>query len=141
MGSNFSGASARPGGGTSGPTTPIVVTIPYNAPADSAGVTFPFAVQLVSAILRPTVVGSDGGAVTGLIRKVDSGTALASGTAMTAAGDLKGTANTNQVLALSATAAANEVAAGQTVGPDYTGTTTAAIGTWTLVFIAKANAN
>lgn len=95
----------------------------------------PFACRLISARVRPLVVGSDGSAVTATFNKASSGTAIASGTAMTSAADLKGTINTNQTLTLSTTTADCSVAAGQAVGMDCTGVMTAARGTATLEFV------
>jgi hypothetical protein len=87
------------------------------------------AYQVVSIIVRPLVAGSDGGAVTGQIRKAGSGVALASGTVVhTSTANLKGTANTNQSLTLSSTASDTLLAAGDALGLDVTGTTTAARG-------------
>ncbi len=84
----------------------------------------------VKAIIgRPLVVGSDGGAVTAVVKKVASGTAIASGTALhSSTFDMKGTINTNQSLTLSTTAADLEIAAGDAIGIDTTGTMTAARG-------------
>lgn len=96
--------------------------------------------ELVSCIFRPRVAGTDGGAVTATIKKAPSATAIASGTDMLAASaNLKGAADTNQSIALSATAAARRVAAGDAVGPDFTGTLTSATGTITLVFVPLAS--
>lgn len=87
------------------------------------------AYQVQSIIVRPLVVGSDGGAVTAQIRKVPSGTATASGTVLHAStADLKGTINTNQSLTLSATADDILLASGDALGIDTEGTTTAARG-------------
>lgn len=87
------------------------------------------AYQVQSIIVRPLVVGADGGAVTAQIRKVPSGTATASGTVLhSGTADLKGTINTNQTLTLSATAATILMAGGEALGFDVTGTLTAARG-------------
>jgi hypothetical protein len=81
---------------------------------------------------RPTVIGSDGGAVTAVIKKAASGTAIASGVALhSGTYDLKGTANTPQ--ALSVTDADAYIPAGTAIGIDFTGTLTAATGVVSIV--------
>lgn len=82
---------------------------------------------------RPTIAGTDGSAVTAVIKKAASATAITAGTAlMSGTFDLKGTADTIQVLGLSATAAALEVPAGTAIGVDFTGTLTSATGVITI---------
>lgn len=94
------------------------------------------AYRVVSIIARPLVVGSDGSAVTAVVKKVASGTAIASGTALhTGTIDLKGTINTNQSKTLSSTDADLLLAAGDAVGIDVTGTTTAARGVISVALI------
>jgi hypothetical protein len=94
------------------------------------------ALRVVGVTLRPTVAGTDGGAVTVEIRKVPSGTAITSGTVVHAAtGNLKGTANTNQVLALNATPANMRLAPGDALATDFTGTLTSAAGTVAVALI------
>lgn len=94
------------------------------------------AYRVVSIIARPLVVGADGSAVTAAVKKVASGTAIASGTALhTGSIDLKGTINTNQVKTLSSTDADLLLAAGDAVGIDVTGTTTAARGVISVALI------
>ena len=78
---------------------------------------------------RVTVAGTDAGAVTAVVRKVASGTAIGSGTLLhTGTINLKGTADTNQVLTLSTTAADLELAAGDSLVLDFTGVLTGATG-------------
>lgn len=78
---------------------------------------------------RVEVAGTDASAVTAVIKKAASGTAIASGTALhSSTFNLKGTAATNQVLALSTTASDLEIPAGTAVGIDFTGTLTSATG-------------
>lgn len=97
------------------------------------------ACQFLGGIVRPLVVGSDGGSVVANLKKVASGTAIASGTALSSTTiDLKGTINTNQNLAITATAADQSLAAGDAVGFDVTGTMTAARGVVTLWFAPLA---
>lgn len=85
-----------------------------------------FAGKLVRVVERHAVAGSDGGAVTLMLKKVPSGTAKASGTDMLSAGlNLKATADTNVSGSLSATAADLLVADGDALGLVLTGTGTA----------------
>lgn len=91
------------------------------------------AYRVKSIIARVEVAGTDGGAVTAVINKAASGTAITAGTILhTGTINLKGTAATNQVLALSATPADLEIAAGTCIGIDYTGTLTSATGCVTI---------
>lgn len=81
---------------------------------------------------RVNVQGSDGSAVTAVVKKAASGTAITSGVALhTGSIDLKGTANTNQTMTLAATDVL-EIAAGTCIGLDFTGTLTAATGSVTI---------
>lgn len=78
-------------------------------------------------------VSGTGGACTAVIRKVPSGTALASGTALHSSSfNLAGTANTNQTLTLSTTASDLVIAAGDRIAFDLTGTATSATGAITV---------
>jgi len=96
----------------------------------------PIACRVVSIVNRPFVVGSDGGAVTMVVKKAASGTAIASGTAlMSDTFNLKATIDTNVTGTLTATAADLDLAAGTALGIDYTGTLTAARGTLTVAYI------
>lgn len=98
-------------------------------PLDASFVVVSRAMRVVSITVRPLVVGSDGSAVTGVVKKVASGTAIASGTALHSGTiDFKGTINTNQSLTLSTTDANLQLASGDAVGIDVTGTTTSARG-------------
>lgn len=85
---------------------------------------------IVKAITwRPEVAGTDGSAVTAVVKKAASGTAIASGTALhSGTANLKGTAATNQALTLSTTATDLIIPAGTAIGLDFTGTLTAAVG-------------
>ncbi len=84
-------------------------------------------VQAINA--RVEVAGTDGSAVTAVIRKVPSGTAITSGTALHSGSiNLKGTAATNQALTLSTTATTVALAAGDALAIDFTGTLTSATG-------------
>jgi hypothetical protein len=87
------------------------------------------AYELVSVKERHATAGNDGGAVTGMLTKVPSGTAASAGTAMLSAGiNLKGTADTNAAGSLSATAANTRLANGDGVAFVLTGTPTALAG-------------
>jgi hypothetical protein len=91
-------------------------------------------VQAINA--RVDTAGSDGSAVTAVIRKVPSGTAITSGTALhTGSINLKGTAATNQSLTLTSTAVT--LAAGDALAIDFTGTLTAAVGTVTVAMTPR----
>lgn len=89
--------------------------------------------RVAAITARPLVVGSDAGAVTAVIKKAASGTAIASGTALHSSSiNLKGTANANQALTLSTTDSDLQIAAGTCIGIDVTGTTTDARGVVTV---------
>ncbi len=84
-----------------------------------------FAGKLVRVVERHAVAGSNGGAVTLMLKKVPSGTAKASGTDMLSAGlNMKSTADTNQSGSLHGTAANLLVADGDAFGLVLTGTGT-----------------
>jgi hypothetical protein len=87
------------------------------------------ACRVESIIGRVTVAGTDAGAVTAVVAKVPSGTAITSGTALhSSTFNLKGTANTNQTLTLSTTASVLLLAAGDAIAIDFTGVLTSATG-------------
>jgi len=89
--------------------------------------------ELKSATARAATAGGSGYGVN--INKVDSGTAIGSGTAMTSLIALNGTANTNVEATLSTTRANLKVSSGQAVGIEFAGTKgSAALLTITLVF-------
>lgn len=92
---------------------------------------------VVKAIIgRVEVAGTDAGAVTAVIKKAASGTAIASGTALhSGTFNLKGTAATNQTLTLSTTASDLEIPAGTAIGIDFTGTLTSATGVVTVMLL------
>jgi hypothetical protein len=73
--------------------------------------------------------GTDGGAVTAVIRKVPSGTAIGSGTVLHSGSiNLKGTADTLQTLALSSNPDDLVLAVGDSLALDVTGVLTSATG-------------
>jgi len=85
--------------------------------------------ELIAIYERHATAGNDAGAVTGMLKKVPSGTAAASGTDMLSAGmDLKATADTLQAGSLSATAANLQLDIGDSAAFVLTGTPTAAAG-------------
>lgn len=84
---------------------------------------------VVKAIRGRVDVAGTGGACTAVIRKVPSGTAITSGTALhTGSFNLVGTANAQQALTLSTTASDLLLAAGDSIAYDLTGTATSAVG-------------
>lgn len=112
----------------------IFVNIPYTASSiDGVAFVAPRRCIVQSIICRPEVAGTDGSAVTAVIKKAASGTAIASGTALhSGTFNLKGTAATNQTLTLSTTASDLDIAAGTAIGIDFTGTLTSASGVVTV---------
>lgn len=112
----------------------IFVTMEYNASSvDKVSFVAPRAMKVVSIYGRVEVAGTDGSAVTAVIKKTASGTAIASGTALhSSTFNLKGTAATNQTLTLSTTATDTDIAAGNAIGIDFTGTLTSATGVITV---------
>lgn len=109
--------------------TPYVITLPYNASSvDMSVFVAPYACRVSGITARVTVAGTDGSAVTALVKKAASGTAIASGTTLSSSIDLKGTANTNQTITLTTTLADLDIAAGTAIGLDFTGTLTSATG-------------
>lgn len=98
-------------------------------PADVAFFLASRAYKVIGARLIQAVAGSDGGAVTLMLEKLTGTTAPGSGTdLLTAAWNLKGTANTQQVGTLVASAASLTLAAGNRLGLNLTGTPTAVAG-------------
>lgn len=108
----------------------VTIDIEYNASSVDKTCFLATRAYVVQGIRgRPTVAGTDAGAVTAVIKKAASGTAITAGTALhSGTYNLKGTADTNQTLALSTTASDVEIAAGTVIGIDFTGTFTAATG-------------
>jgi hypothetical protein len=111
----------------------VNVSIEYSASSvDKVSFVAPRRYIVKSIVGRPTVAGTDAGAVTAVIKKAASGTAITAGTALhSGTYDLKGTANTIQTL--SVTAADNEIPAGTAIGIDFTGTLTSATGVVTVL--------
>jgi hypothetical protein len=105
-------------------------------PADMILRRFTESVIISSVVYTPTVVGSNGGAVTAIVRKATGTTAIASGTTLHASGsfDLKGTINTDQTAVLATSAATLTFAASDRLVLDVTGTTTDATGILTVTY-------
>ena len=113
----------------------LSINIEYNASAVDKVAFVATRRYIVKAITgRPTVAGTDGGAVTAVIKKAASATAITSGTALHASTyNLKGTADTIQALTLSTTASDLEIPSGTAIGIDFTGTLTSATGVVSVV--------
>ena len=103
-------------------------------PQTAAKFTTPFFIadapcELIAVAERHEVAGSDGSAVTVMVKKVPSATAPASGSDMLSAGvSLKGAANTNLAGALHATIANRQLGEGDALALVLTGTPTSLIG-------------
>jgi hypothetical protein len=98
----------------------------------------PVKMQVTAIIERHEVAGSDGGAVTLMVKKVPSGTAPSAGTDLLTAGfNLKAVANTNVTGALSAVVATVTLAAGDALALVTTGTLTAVAGVSVSVAMKK----
>lgn len=108
------------------------VNIEYNASSVDKVCFVATREYIVKAITgRPTVAGTNGSAVTAVIKKAASATAITSGTALhSSTFNLKGTADTVQ--ALTVTAADARIPAGTAIGIDFTGTLTDATGVVTV---------
>lgn len=113
----------------------VPVNIEYNASSVDKVSFVATRRYIVKAITgRPTIAGTDGGAVTAVIKKAATTTAITSGTALhSSTFNLKGTADTIQVLTLSATSSDLEIPAGTAIGIDFTGTLTSATGVVTVM--------
>ena len=137
---NSDGSMGLEGAATGGQGEFIPVTLSYVAASTATAIIFTasrsYAVQ--SILGRANVAGT-GGACTISLYSVPSGTAVASGTLLhTGSFNVAGTANTNQTLTLSATAAALIIPAGNSIGYVITGTPTSAVG---VINIAMTPAN
>ena len=121
---------------------PVVVTYVYGdaTPIDGAFFVADRAYKVLKVMLRSTIAGTDGGAVTGVVKKAPSATAIASGTAVHQSSfNLKTTADTSATaVVLSATDSDTILAAGDALGLDVTGTTTAARGCVTVILAPLA---
>lgn len=113
----------------------VPVNIEYNASSIDKVSFVATRAYIVKAITwRPTIAGTDGGAVTGVIKKAASATAITAGTALhSGTANLKGTADTIQALTLSTTQSDLLIPAGTAIGVDFTGTLTSATGVVTVM--------
>lgn len=142
MGIGRKSVSVRSSGGLAAPVAPFCINLSYSVPTDGIGAmgVVPFAARVVGIIGRVVTQGS-GGAATCVVKKAPSGTAITGGTALhSGTYDFVGTATNTQTLSLTATTADLELAAGDTIGIDVTGTTTSATGCISVWCVPKANA-
>ena len=101
----------------------------YNAPVSGPVFIANRPCTIKAITIRPLVAGTDAGAVTLVVRKAPSGTAITAGTALhSGSANLKGAVDVNQILTLSATPADIAIAVGDAIGFHVTGVTTAATG-------------
>lgn len=120
---------------TMGPNL-VAVTFGFNVPVDQPMFIADRAYRVVSIIGR--TLGTAASA-TGVIKKAPSGTAIGSGTALHSSSfAFDGTTNTNQVLTLSTTTADLDIASGDSIGIDVTGTLTGATGCITILLAPRA---
>jgi len=111
----------------------VPVSTPYVATITSGSVFTADRSYVVQAIRGRVDVAGTGGACTMVVRKVSSGTAGGSGTALhTGSYNLVGTASAIQTLSLSTTAADLLIAAGDSIYFSLTGTPTSAVGNITV---------
>lgn len=125
-------------------TKPVMFRLPTTDPQTAAQWTTPFFLAdrpyyLIAVYERHETAGTDGGAVTVMLKNVPSGTAPSSGTDMLSAGmSLKTTANTNQTGSLSTVAGARAIDRGDSLAFITTGTLTALVGVTIAVVLRSA---
>lgn len=122
-GTNFYGAQTDSG------TVNVCINISNGAADADWDIGVPWiadrAYEIVSVTERHLVAGTDGGAVTAMVKKVPSATAPSAGTDTLSAGlNLKATANTNQAGTLHGTQANYQLASGDGLALVKTGTVT-----------------
>jgi len=111
----------------------IPVTLNYLATTVDCTVFTADRPYVIKAVRGRVDVAGTGGACTAVMRKVPSGTAITSGTALhTGSFNLVGTANAQQALTLSTTPSDLLMAAGDSIAFDLTGTATSAVGNITI---------
>lgn len=136
---NADGSVGLVGDATGGDGGFEVVPVPYTASIADTSVFTADRAYVVKGIRGRVDVAGTGGACTAIMRKVASGTAGTSGIALHSGSfNLAGTANAVQTLALSTTATDLQIAAGDSLFFDLTGTPTSAVGNLT-VTLAPAN--
>lgn len=117
-----------------GVTLPVVAHIPYTDAQTAAYYTTPFFIaqrtyQILEVTERHETAGTDGSAVTVMLKKVPSGTAPGSGTNILTAGlNLKATADTNQSGTISQVAGVARITSGEALTLVTTGTLTSLVG-------------
>lgn len=135
----FNDITIRKNRGFFGVTLPVMARIDGAAAQTAANFTTPFFIanrsyQILEVIERHETAGSDGGAVTVMVKKTPSGTAPASGTDVLTAGlSLKATANTNQSGVISRSA--DTLAYGDSLALVSTGTLTNLVGVTVYVLL------
>ena len=125
-------------------TRSVTVNVEYNASSvDKRFFIAPVACKVRKVDLTVTATGTDGSAVTVMVQKVPSGTAIGGGSdVLSATLNLKGTANTIQAGTLHATAGNSALAAGDCLAVDFVGTLTSATGVLTVTLeLLEANEN
>lgn len=125
----------KPGGAT----VPLMIT--WDPSIKDAGDVVGFIAdrpyRVASIVSRIAVAGTDAGAVTAVVRKAGSGTAIGLGTALhTGTIDLKGTANANATATLSGTASDLDIPTGTAIGLDLTGDMASARGVVAIQLVA-----
>lgn len=90
------------------------------------------AYTLLSIIARPTIAGTDAGAVTAILRRAASGVGIGSGTSLHSGTiNLKGTIEVNQIMPITVSA----IPIGVSIGIDVSGVPTAARGIVSLLLL------
>lgn len=128
-----------------GKVIPQRVPVHFNVPVaatsanwQGSGVIVDAGYKVVAVSERHEAAGTDGGAVTVMVKKVPSGTAKGSGANVLSAGiDLKAAADTRQAGSLTATEADRTLAAGDCLALVPTGTLTALAGVSLTVWLER----
>ena len=121
-------------GGFFGITKPVICRLPNTQPQTAANYTTPFFIadrqyRVIGITARWETAGGGGGGAALQVRKVPSGTAPASGTALLASTiDMTATANTNVAGSLSTTAGVLTLASGDAISLESSGTIAAVVG-------------
>lgn len=112
----------------------VIESFDYTAASvDAVFFVAPRAMRIKSITWRVEAAGTDAGAVTAVVKKAASATAITAGTALhSGTANLKGAAATNQALTLSATDGDLTIPAGTAIGVDFTGVLTVASGVVTI---------
>lgn len=117
----------------------VSVALPLNG--DSVDQNFFIAMEPVKVLAiseSHATAGTDGSAVSAVVKKATGTTAIASGTAiMSNSFDMKGTANTVQNAAMATSSATVTLASGDRLGVDYTGAVTSLAGVVITLLLQK----